>query len=52
MDTNKDKTSKLLINIVYFGLSGAQERTRTSTSIQTPAPEAGASTIPPPGQVS
>lgn len=26
MDTNKDKTSKLLINIVYFGLSGAQER--------------------------
>ena len=27
-----------------FGVSGAQERTRTSTSIQTPAPEAGAST--------
>ena len=40
MDKNKDKTSKLLINMVYFGLSGAQERTRTSTSIQTLAPEA------------
>ena len=44
MDKNKDKTSKLLINMVYFGLSGAQERTRTSTSIQTLAPEASAST--------
>ncbi len=31
---------------------GAQERTRTSTSIRTLAPEASASTIPPPGQVS
>ena len=27
-----------------FEKGGAQERTRTSTSIQTPAPEAGAST--------
>ncbi len=32
--------------------NGAQERTRTSTSIRTLAPEASASTIPPPGQVS
>ena len=31
--------------------AGAQERTRTSTSLRTPAPEAGASTIPPPGPV-
>ena len=29
--------------------SGAQKRTRTSTSIRTLAPEASASTIPPPG---
>ena len=30
---------------------GAQERTRTSTSLPILAPEASASTIPPPGQV-
>ena len=29
--------------------NGAQERTRTSTALRPPAPEAGASTIPPPG---
>ena len=29
--------------------AGAQERTRTSTALRPPAPEAGASTIPPPG---
>ncbi len=32
--------------------NGAQERTRTSTSLRILAPEASASTIPPPGQVS
>ena len=34
-----------------FGKIGAQERTRTSTSLPILAPEASASTIPPPGQV-
>ena len=31
------------------GISGAQERTRTSTPLPVLAPEASASTIPPPG---
>ena len=34
------------------GCYGAQERTRTSTALRPLAPEASASTIPPPGQVS
>ena len=40
------------ITVGYVGLSeviGAQERTRTSTSLRILAPEASASTIPPPG---
>ena len=44
--------SKSLIYRLILHVIGAQERTRTSTPLRVLAPEASASTIPPPGPVS